>query len=228
MKQRLVDKGDYKGRVFRRECYSKNINSRFKMDHVENKATSVVDHKFCLGGDVFLSVSFFRGVNNIHIRKWKSGPDDFNPGKTIVYPTKVGIMITHEQLKMLKNIIPHVISSLDDMEQPSNQRTQSTSASPSSSPCNNPNLMDPNFCTTTPASLPSELADIGFSQLVYAAEDREAETISVSSTENTQPSNYCGAGASSSSGGFGAVGESTKRPRGILSLKKDSSKKRKN
>ena len=76
------------------------------MDNFEQKATfsSVTDQKFCLGGDVFLSVSYFRGANNIHVRKWKSDVDILNPGKCIVYPTKIGIVLSREQLKLLKRI----------------------------------------------------------------------------------------------------------------------------
>ena len=220
------------------------------MDHVGNKATSVVDHKFCLGGDVFLSVSYFKGLNNIHIRKWKSTPDDFNPGKYIVYPTKVGIMISREQLKQLKNLIPHVLSFLDanEQQQQTNQSTQSTSASPVLPPSNAPALVDPNFTTTTPATLPAELSDIGFSQLFYGADagDRENDTISVSSvndieTPSTSPgyNTVSGVGGQSTlnGGGAGVAGgsktvnttfrETPKRQTGLLSLK-NAPKKRKN
>ena len=55
-------------------------------------------------------------------------------------------------------------------------------------PCNAPALVDPNFTTTTPATLPAELSEIGFSQLFYGADagDRENDTISVSSVNDLE------------------------------------------
>ena len=164
------------------------------MDNFEQKATfsSVTDQKFCLGGDVFLSVSYFRGANNIHVRKWKSDVDILNPGKCIVYPTKIGIVLSREQLKLLKNLIPHVLSFLDQNEKtmPS-QRTQSTYASPALSPCNAPSLMGGHADTNgdNAAPLPADLSGLGFSQLLYGGggggadggADREGDTISISS-----------------------------------------------
>ena len=112
------------------------------------------DMKFCLGGDVFLSIAFWNGLHRAHIRKFRSVPDENRPGKFKVYPSNTGIMLTPENLKMLRPLIPHCLSVLDEKQQ---QQTLSSSSSVSNlsseCPCNNPVLMVDSD-VTQPAKLP--------------------------------------------------------------------------
>lgn len=93
---------------------------------------------------------------------------------------------------------------MNEQQQQTNQSTKSTCASPVLPPCNAPALVDPNFTTTTPATLSAELSEIGFSQLFYGADvgDRENNTISVSSVNDLEtPSTSPGYNAVSGVGG---------------------------
>ena len=117
------------------------------------------DMKFCLGGDVFLSITFWNGLHRAHIRKFRSVPDEHSPGKFKVYPSNTGIMLTPENLKMLRPLIPRCLSVLDKKQQQQQQQTLSSSSSPVSTlssecPCNNPVLMMVDSDVTQPPQLP--------------------------------------------------------------------------
>ena len=72
--------------------------------------------RLCLGGDLYISITHYRENYNIHIRKFSSVQDAYNPERTLMFPSKTGVMISTHQLKALLTSIPSILSVVDSLE----------------------------------------------------------------------------------------------------------------
>ena len=84
--------------------------------------------RLCLGGDVYISISYFRSDYKIHIRRFNSVSDTHNPEKVFMFPSKTGLVLSISQLNKLMNAIPTIVSVVD-----AQRDVADTSAGPSTS-----------------------------------------------------------------------------------------------
>ena len=82
--------------------------------------------KFPLGNNLYLTLSNFRGQQNIHIRTFVSVPSFFDPNQQVVVPTKKGITITKQQLLTLKNNIDPLFSVMREQETKEEQASKAS------------------------------------------------------------------------------------------------------
>ena len=69
--------------------------------------------KFPLTGDAFLTVTVYNGKPIGHIRKFITINNCYDQPSPKVIPTKTGICLSLQQLKLLFNALPHAISEFE-------------------------------------------------------------------------------------------------------------------
>ena len=68
--------------------------------------------KLSLGGDIYLTHTFFKNVDRIHIRKYITMPSLFNVNSTFQTPTKEGVSLKIEQARRLESLLPCIVKEL--------------------------------------------------------------------------------------------------------------------
>lgn len=74
--------------------------------------------KYPLGGDIYATVSKWKGGVNVHIRKYQCRRDSNQ--EPIVFPTKQGIVLNYQQLNQLMYSLPLIFSDLTQIYQDEN------------------------------------------------------------------------------------------------------------
>ena len=82
----------------------------FVRDFNINEPTST---RFCLGGDVYISITFYRGDFRVHVRRFNTITDTMDPERVFMFPSKTGLMLSTEQINNLYETIPIVLSLLE-------------------------------------------------------------------------------------------------------------------
>ena len=88
--------------------------------------------KFPLTGDVFLTVTTYNGKPIGHVRKFVTINNVYDQESPKVIPTKIGICLSLQQMKLLLNSLPYAISEFETRmgEEGDLKRSNTTSASP--------------------------------------------------------------------------------------------------
>ena len=68
-----------------------------------------VSTRFCLGGDVYISISFFKNEYRVHVRRFNTVPDSTNPEIFYTYPTKTGLVLSPEQIMQMYQVTPTIL-----------------------------------------------------------------------------------------------------------------------
>ena len=79
--------------------------SQFAKNFDINDPTST---RYCLGGDVYISISYYRSDYKIHIRRFNTVPDT-QTGKIFMFPSKTGLMLSMPHLHNLLTTLPTVL-----------------------------------------------------------------------------------------------------------------------
>ena len=96
------------GKVF--GCYKSGCCQPFAKFTSSSKMSR--DIRFPLGGELFLTVSFYKDRPLVHIRHFKTLPSWRTPGENVLIPTKYGVCLKDSQASQLLNHLPSALSVL--------------------------------------------------------------------------------------------------------------------